>query len=237
MRIQMTEQNVTDTATTAKLSEVAPYVPPSGSYIVAQEGENTTTTIIVKTRTFVVIHVGLTHRYTREQQWYYFERKPDGKIRRLTASQLSPQRRNQVLDAYWAGKSPDWAKQPFVEKPATPGKPERKIRYKAVAVLPDETFCSIYDDSVEYVLGKTYRQKGQPDHNGGYYVYRSAEKARDAAVPNNSDNRNLPRAVLKCKVWGRCELYGETEWDGDTETPTENTKEAWTYLKPLEVVL
>ena len=124
MRIQMIDPHVTENATTAKMSEIAPYVVQSGTYIVAQEGENmrrnwgcvkTTATVVIKTRTFAVVHVGLVHKYGGDQEWYYFERKPDSPIRSLTASQLSPRRRQQVLEAYRDGKAPSWAKQPFEE--------------------------------------------------------------------------------------------------------------------------
>ena len=237
MRIQMIAHDVTENATTARISEVAPFVVQSGTYIVTQEGENTTSTVVIKTRTFAVVHVGLAHEYGGAQQWYYFERKPNAPIRRLTASQLSTRRRQQVLEAYRAGKAPSWAKQPFVEKPVKPSKAEKPIRYKAVAVRKDGTFCSIYD-GMAYVIGKTLRQKVQADPNGDYYVYRSAEKAETADVPYDSDYRDLPRAILKCEVWGRCEWYGETAWDDQLLkiVPTENTKEAWTYLKPIAVV-
>ena len=248
MRIRMIDHDVSDNATTAKLTEVAPFVVPDGSHIIAQAGENvrrswgcvkTTSTLVIKTRTFAVVHVGLAHKYGGGQQWHYFQRKVGEPIQKLTAAKLSPRRRKQILKAYREGKAPSWAKQPFVEKPKKNGKPERHTRYKKVAICNGGELRSIYDGSA-YDIGKTRREAVQADHNGGFYVYQSPEAAdRATAFPSDSVFDELSETViLKCEVWGRCEYYGEMVWDEDTfkEVPTENTKEAWTYLKPIEVV-
>lgn len=242
MRIRMIDPTYSDNATTARMSEIAPEVSDDGTHITAQEGENmrrswgcvkTTSTVVIKTRTFCVVHVGVAHKYGGGQQWYYFERKPDAPIRRLTASKLSARRRKQVLEAFNTGKAPRWAKKPFVETRKKAEPPKRYIRYKAVAVVDGE-YRSIFDDSV-YEIGKTRREKVQADHNGGFYVYSRPEYAKNAEVPTKSVNYDAPRAILKCEVWGNHEFYGERIYDPELNKHyyESDSKQAWTYLRPV----
>ena len=258
MRIRMDAPHISLSATTANLSEVAPII--EGNTLILQDGENTrrswgcvrvTSTLVLRTRTFAVVHVGVCHKHKGGQQWYYYEQPQGGSLKRVTARQLSTRRRKQVLDAIREGHAPDWAKQPFVELPSPRKETQRHIRYKAVAVVDGE-FRSIYDGS-EYALNKTRRQKVEPDHNGGFYVYRSIEMADKADVPSDSENVDAPRAILKCEVWGRCEVYGvdlvyvhadevgdaevvHERWDGMKGIVNPARKEAWTYCRPVAVV-
>lgn len=170
-------------------------------------------------------------------------------------------RRNQVLEAYKNGNAPDWAKTPFVENPKTNGKPERHIRYKKVALCEGGDLRSIYDGSA-YEIGRTRREAVQAEHGGGFYVYRSPEVAAEqTAFPADSVFDELSTTcILKCEVWGRTETYANGRWvlESDFEAYDEfedhvilarrdwcgevkvakasEIKEAWTYLKPLEVV-
>ena len=121
MRIKMIAPQISNHATTANLSEIAPAI--NETTLLLQNGENdrrswgcvkVTSTVVLKTRTFAVIHVGVAHKYHGGQQWYYFEQKSGEPLKRLTARQLSTRRRNQVLDAHRSGKAPNWAKTPFV---------------------------------------------------------------------------------------------------------------------------
>ena len=45
-------------------------------------------------------------------------------------------------------------------------------------------FLSIYDGKTEYVLGETVTSRARQDHNGGIYVYRTEQEAREAHVPS-----------------------------------------------------
>ena len=281
MRIRTDAPHIPLTATTASQSQVAPIIKNENNLLILQNGENVrrswgcvkvTSTLVVRTRTFVVVHVGVCHKYGGGQQWYYFEQPAGESLQRRTAPQLSKRRKQQVVDALNAGKAPEWAKAPFSGisfLPIDPDlpkedwtyqyvladkdkkKPQRYIRYKAVAVVDGE-FRSIYDGS-EYALNKTRRQKVEPDHNGGFYVYRSAEMAGKVNVPSDSVNVDAPRAILKCEVWGRCEIYGgdlvyvdadevgdaevvHERWDGTKGIVNPKRKEAWTYCRPVAII-
>lgn len=96
------------------------------------------------------------------------------------------------------------------------------IRYKSVAVV-DGKYLSIYDGETEYRIGQTVRQTAKSNHEGGYYCYDSAEDAEDASVPIISALDDAERAILRCRVIGRCIRY----YDG---------KQAWTSLTPIERV-
>ena len=120
MRIKRIAPQISDHATTANMSEIAPAI--NDTTLLLQEGENNrrswgcvkvTSTVVLKTRTFVVVHVGVCHKYRGGQQWYYFEQKPGQPLKRLTARQLSTRRRHQVMDAYIKGHAPSWAKSPL----------------------------------------------------------------------------------------------------------------------------
>mmetsp|Transcript_1214 Transcript_1214/g.2995 ORF Transcript_1214/g.2995 Transcript_1214/m.2995 type:complete len:111 (-) Transcript_1214:197-529(-) len=74
--------------------------------------------------------------------------------------------------------------------------------YKQVAVIFGKYF-SIYDASVEYVIGETVTCPAQPGHKGGLYVYLSATEAVKAKLPMKSGGSFLaPRTILKVRAWG-----------------------------------
>ena len=177
--------------------------------------------VLLNTATFCVVLIGWKNKHSSGQGWYFFEKK-DGTIHRRKANQLSTRRRGQVMKAY-NETAPAWAKQPIqsVKKPK-PTKPVKHIRFKQVAEHRRGQFASIFDGS-SYDLGKTKREKAQPDHGGGFYVYPSEYEANSAAFPKNSLFQDCNRAVLRCEVWGTCQKY-------------DNGKESWSNIKPLEVV-
>jgi len=76
------------------------------------------------------------------------------------------------------------------------------VYYKAVALLDNGSYASIYNGSV-YEIGQTYIDAARQNHNGGYYVYRSRAEARNAAVPSNSALRDSLRAILEVHCEGR----------------------------------
>lgn len=107
-------------------------------------------------------------------------------------------------------------------------------RYKKVAKISDKLY-SIYDKDVEYILGKTLREKvphltymeregyDSLPHDGGFYIYNTIDEAKKAVFPKTSDNIDEEKVLIKCEVWGRHIKYS-------------SGKEVWTYCKPLEVI-
>ena len=211
-------------------TDVSPQIVAEGTAIEVYDGQTEyrswgrsfcSSDVLINTRTFAMVLVGFKNKHSGGQGYYYFEKTDDG-IKRRTAGQLSKRRRRQVMEAY-EQNAPSWANRPVesIEK-TKPSPPVRHIRFKQVARDEDGQLLSIYDGT-EYEIGRTLREKSKPNHNGGFYVYRSIEDATDAAFPSNSRFTDLPRTILKCETWGNCNVY-------------DNDKESWTYCKPLEVV-
>ena len=244
MRLKMIVPQISDNATTANMTTTAPIL--TGNLLEVQDGENArrrwgcvkvTSTVVVRTRTFTAIHVGVAHKHGGSQGWYYFEQPAGETPKRRTAAQLSSRRRRQVLDAYDAGHAPSWAKLPFSRQPRKSAKPVRRTRYKKVARVEGK-LVSVYDGS-EYTLGKTRRERVEANHGGGFYVYRTPELAAErTAFPDDSIHANAETLVLECEVWGRNEFYGEKEFDDVTMTYfyASDAKEAWTYCRPVSIV-
>jgi len=97
---------------------------------------------------------------------------------------------------------------------------EGGIYYKAVAVV-DGKFLSIYDGETEYKLGEMLRQPARQSHGGGYYVYRTIDEAREAAVPGNSKLKDAPRAIIKLECGGNYCKYDNGKISFSTVTPVE----------------
>lgn len=247
MRVKKVELQISDNATTANLSEVCPILDSEKNLILIQEGDNNrrswgcvsvTSTIVLKTRTFLVVHVGVSHKYRGGQGWYYYEHHPGKKLERLTASQLSNRRRKQVIDNLH--HAPSWAKTPFESVKKERKKPEKVIRFKKV-VRTDHGLRSIFDGS-EYIIGKTRVQKARENHKGGFYVYRTAELAKEkTAFPADSvfPDTEGTEVILKCEVWGNCVIDDSNyKWDDATMTyiPSYDAKECWSYIKPVEII-
>lgn len=99
--------------------------------------------------------------------------------------------------------------------------PDPPVAYKAVAVVGDE-YQSIFDGS-SYRIGVRRNGTARPEHQGGYYCYRTIEEAQKADVPRSSINLDAPRAILRCEVGGRVICY-----DGG--------KRAYSWIEPKEFV-
>lgn len=87
------------------------------------------------------------------------------------------------------------------------GEPPRKLYYKQVALIRGR-FYSIYDGKTEFRIGETLYQPAQAGHEGGYYVYRTAEEAvfADMYFPLSQQHEGglfiAPRTILTVVAWG-----------------------------------
>lgn len=94
--------------------------------------------------------------------------------------------------------------------------------YKQVA-LSNGRMYSLFDGRTEYVIGQEMREATRQNHGGGYYVYRSAQEARDASIPRDSELRDcLTRAIIRCQCSGSYCTYDD--------------KLAFSRIIPLEIV-
>lgn len=126
-----------------------------------------------------------------------------------------------------------------VVRPPKPAARTIVTRYKAVAVDSDGAFLSIFDGSTEYAIGKRLVQKAVAGHNGGYYVYATADAAMNADVPRSSVLDTFPRAILELRCEGApVEYPGEPiAWDDEGwTTAVAPTKYAYSIVTPVAVV-
>ena len=98
--------------------------------------------------------------------------------------------------------------------------------YKLVARSAGR-YLSIYDGVTEYRIGETLQQSAQPDHNGGYYVYRTASDAYRADLPRTvalPQSQGVDWVVMEVRIGGKRIAY-------------ENGKRAVSELTPVREML
>jgi len=97
-----------------------------------------------------------------------------------------------------------------------------------VVRLIDGRYYSLYDPTVEYVLGKRMKQLAKPKHGGGWFSYPTLEKGTEflascvGAMPFHVEVVTPMLALLECEIGGRIIDYGH--------------KFASTYLCPVRVL-
>jgi hypothetical protein len=106
----------------------------------------------------------------------------------------------------------------------TPAREGGDNYYKAVAVVDDGRWLSIYDGETEYRIGETLSQRPGQQHTGGYYVYASMRDAKDAAVPGNSVLGDSKRVVLRVRAEGSYCRYDNNKLSFSRVTPLEAVK-------------
>ena len=107
-----------------------------------------------------------------------------------------------------------------VKKIMNAEKPKRKVEkkkmWKKVALI-DGAMQSVYSGE-KYELGRTYVEKVEHNHQGGYFCYSTKKEAEMAVFPDSSVNVDAQKIVVQVEVWGRSIEY-------------ENGKHAFTYMK------
>lgn len=124
---------------------------------------------------------------------------------------------------------PAWARKPgkLQSERKPPTKPVALTSYKVVRLI-DDRYYSLYDPTVEYVLGKRMKQPAKPKHGGGWFSYPTLEKGTSflascvEALPFHVEVVTPMLALLECEIGGRIIDYGH--------------KFASTYLCPVRVL-
>lgn len=200
-----------------------------------------TSSVILETDSLVVVHVGFHHKHRGGQFWRYYRPTESGAWQRVEWAQLDDMTRQQVLDSYQQ-HAPAWAKAPGKLR-ANYKAPEMQTRttYKLVEVYADGSLHSVYDEAIEYVIGKRLAERAVDDHGGGYYSYLSAsgvkrELANGGLWPSHIDLRGRRLALIECEISGKVIEYGY--WDHDAGEYGEYIvqKLASTYLRPMRVI-
>jgi len=95
------------------------------------------------------------------------------------------------------------------------------IAYKQLAIDDDGQLFSVYDGS-PWEIGVERFDRAMRNHNGGLYVYETAEQAQQAPFPGDSELLNHQRVIVRCRVAGNYCRYGD--------------KLAFSRVTPLEII-
>lgn len=183
-----------------------------------------TSTVVFESTDIIAIHVGFHHKHRGGQFWRYFQ--INGEVKQVEWKNLDDDTRQAILEAY-EKNAPNWANIPGkLRSQYQIAKPKANLftAFKIMRVGDDGNLTSLYDKSIIYEIGKTKVQASRPDHEGGWYVYKTEDvKARYLA----GDVINVPKpgkkALVKCECWGNQVHY-------------DNDKISVTYCKPVEVI-
>jgi hypothetical protein len=159
------------------------------------------------------------------QLYRYYQQQASGEWRQLVWRQLNDELRGLVLDL----EKPEWARQPgkLSSERKPPAKMIEMISYKVVRLI-DGRYFSLYDPTVEYILGERVKQPAKPGHKGGFFSYPTIEHGESylancvRMLPFHSEVETPALALLECEIGGRIIHYGH--------------KMASTYLRPLRVL-
>lgn len=80
------------------------------------------------------------------------------------------------------------------------------IAYKMLAIVNND-LKSIYDGSL-WIIGSKRTERAMQNHNGGLYVYETANQALSAPFPSDSKLQNSEKVIVKCHVSGNYCRYG-----------------------------
>lgn len=169
------------------------------------------------------------HKHVQKGQfWRFYQRIDDGIWEQIDWKHLGDETRQIILTAQQE-HAPSWVRVPGKLK-AEYNKPSKRTKttaYKLVQVI-DGRYYSIYDRSVEYMLGEQKKEAAKPGHRGGYFSYPTQDRVLELfhnkqLFPYQCYREPLQVALLECEIGGRIIEYG-------------NGKLASTYLKPISVI-
>ncbi len=244
------DDDIPDT-TYFRLSDVSPQLEKNVLTIYDGEGSRRSwgrpavwSTVVVESSDLVAVHVGFRHKHRGGQGWFYYCPSPEtGEWTRVTWAQLSDDDRERVLAAYQE-RAPQWAKEPGRLRRATLSARENGfVALKVLALDEEGRLHSLYDPKFTYELGKTYREKAQPYHWGGFYAHLAPtaeeliQEFLGGGVYQKPDDGEY--ALIEGEFWGRKVFYtrgghtilGNPAWWDDVK------KIATTYFRPKRVLV
>jgi hypothetical protein len=166
---------------------------------------------------------------TQKGQFYrYYRQESTGDWQCIAWRTLNDDLRQLIISTVQE-HGPAWAKSPgkLQSERKPPAKPVTMTSYKVVRVI-DGRYFSLYDPSVEYVIGERLKQPAKPKHGGGFYSFPTLEMGTEFLttctdfLPFHSDVVTPQVALLECEIGGRIINYGH--------------KMASTYLCPIRVL-
>lgn len=204
-------------------------VPYIGSEIVLADPELGLVVVLVGYHGSATEKYGRLGYMTQKGQFYrYYMQLSVGSWIQVEWRTLNDELRSLIISTV-EEQGPKWAKTPgkLQSERKQPSKPVTMTSYKVVRLL-DERYYSLYDPTVEYVLGARMKQPAKPKHGGGFYSYPTLEMGTEfladcaECIPFHTDIATSQLALLECEIGGRMINYGH--------------KMASTYLCPVRVL-
>ncbi len=200
-----------------------------GSHIILADGELGLVVVLMAYHGVEPEKYGKRGYLVQKGQFYrYYRQEAAGNWRAVAWRLLNDEVRQRIISAVEAS-GPVWARTPgkLQAQRKPPTRPVVMISYKVVRVI-DGRYFSLYDPSMEYVLGKRVKQQARPHHGGGWFSYSSVEEGMEflsrcvEGIPFHEEVETPLVALLECEISGRIIDYGH--------------KLASTYLCPLRVL-
>jgi len=205
---------------------VIPYI---GSEIILADAELGLVVVLVAYHGAETEKYGRLGYMTQKGQFYrYYRQEASGDWTAIPWRLLNDEVRQLVISTV-EEHGPAWARKPgklkIERKPPT--KPVTMISFKVVRLIEGRYF-SLYDPTVEYVLGQRMKEPAKPKHGGGFYSYPTLKMGTEyltdcvESLPFRSDVITHELALLEVEIGGRIVNYGH--------------KFASTYLCPMRVL-
>lgn len=204
-------------------------VPYIGSEIILADPELGLVVVLVGYHGSVTEKYGRLGYMTQKGQFYrYYRQESDGSWKQVKWAKLNDALRLFIILTV-EESGPKWARKPgkLADERGTPTKPVTMTTYKVVRLI-NERYYSLYDPTVEYVLGERMKEPAKPKHGGGFYSYPTLEMGTTyledciESIPFHGEIETPQLALLSVEIGGKLINYGH--------------KMCSTYLRPLEVL-
>jgi hypothetical protein len=166
---------------------------------------------------------------TQKGQFYrYYRQQPSGDWIQVYWRAFNDDLRTLVLNTV-EESGLAWARVPgkLSSERKPPAKMVEMTSYKVVRYI-EGRYYSLYDPSVEYVLGERMQQPAKPNHGGGFYSLPTMKMGTDFLenctqyLPFSREVVTTQIALIECEIGGRIISYGH--------------KMSSTYLCPIRVI-
>lgn len=204
-------------------------VPYIGSEIITADPELGLVVVLVGYHGSVTEKYGRLGYMTQKGQFYrYYRQQSSGAWEQVKWAKLNDALRLLIITTV-EETGPKWARKPgkLADERKPPTKRTALTTYKVVRLI-DGRYFSLYNPSVEYVLGQRMKELAKPKHGGGFYSYPTLEMGMEfladceVALPFGRDVETPQIALIECEVGGRIIDYGH--------------KKSSTYLCPMRVL-
>jgi hypothetical protein len=204
-------------------------VPYIGSEILLADPELGLVVVLVSYHGSSTEKYGRLGYMTQKGQFYrYYQQQASGDWLQIPWRKLNDDLRSLIITTV-EEQGPSWAKSPgkLQAERKPPTKPVTMTSYKVVRLI-DGRYLSLYDPTVEYILGERLKQPAKPKHGGGFYSYPTREMGDEfladcaEGLPFDRGVATSQIALLEVEIGGRIINYGH--------------KMASTYLCPMRVL-